>query len=189
MRKMTVDELIERAHRTARDKGFWTLNDLKEKCEEEWGYKYPEISDALVCQKLALVSTEVREFEEAATRAGGATEAREELADVCIRVFDLLGYFRSGIEDVPVNPYLNAVKPDYFRSYKDLARSLYGEIAGAVDAYRLSQPIVLFAHFDEIIESCDRFAAAYFGVGSLWAEIERKMDANEGRPHLHGKRY
>lgn len=69
-----LNDYAHRVHQTAIDKGFWDSVDVSEG------------SDCLA--KLMLVVTEVAEAAEA-VRKGDDENFAEELADICIRVFDL----------------------------------------------------------------------------------------------------
>lgn len=75
-----INDLCDEANFTARDKGFW-----KE-------YDVTETNTQLV--KLALIVSEVGEAIES-VRKNDIQNFEEELADICIRIFDLCG--ESGI--------------------------------------------------------------------------------------------
>lgn len=70
-------DIAQQAHITAQQHGFWDQD-----------ASYPLIDIALI--KLALITSEIGEAVEAA-RVGSWGDFAEELADICIRVFDLAG--------------------------------------------------------------------------------------------------
>ena len=72
----SIDDLVDKAHANALDKGFWADVDPKD----------PRHVLAL----LMLITTEVAEAAEA-VRKSDPDNFAEELADICIRVFDVAG--------------------------------------------------------------------------------------------------
>lgn len=73
---VSVNDLVDRAYATAVDKGFWDYNNVHTKNVQ--------------LAKLALITSEIGEAVEA-VRTVDADNLAEELADICIRVFDLAG--------------------------------------------------------------------------------------------------
>lgn len=71
---MKLCELVERAHRTSRSKGFWK--------------DYDDESPQHLVTKLALISSEIYE---AIEELRDGNDISMELADVYIRLFDLTG--------------------------------------------------------------------------------------------------
>jgi NTP pyrophosphatase (non-canonical NTP hydrolase) len=74
--KVDISDLVNRAYRNAAYKGFW-------ECIDPHDVK-------IKLMKLALITSEVGEAIEA-VRSGYDMDLAEELADICIRVFDLAG--------------------------------------------------------------------------------------------------
>lgn len=78
-------DIAQQAHVTAQRHGFWN----------QYANYYPLIDIALI--KLALIASEIGEAVEAA-RDGAWEDFAEELADICIRVFDLAGALNIDIQ-------------------------------------------------------------------------------------------
>ena len=102
-----IDKLLQRAYKNSKQKGFWrdyenTLAILKgpDSCSicERFDPQNPCIicgptthyKNIFISNLLMLISSEVGEAVEA-LRKENETEFREELADICIRIFDLCG--------------------------------------------------------------------------------------------------
>lgn len=92
--KEGMDNLAEKAHATAREKGFWDHEDLLcpvDPSEPRYTPTEPSVSNpSIVMEKLCLIHTEVSEASEAwrdTAAPSGAME--EELADAIIRILDL----------------------------------------------------------------------------------------------------
>jgi NTP pyrophosphatase (non-canonical NTP hydrolase) len=94
-----LNELVDEAHKTASEKGFWDNQDR-------------ENTTVILC-KLMLITTEVAEAAEA-IRHGNEENFKEELADVCIRIFDLAGAKNINLEQEIVNK----MEVNYTRPYK-----------------------------------------------------------------------
>lgn len=184
----TVDELIELAHERARSKGFWDGMDAIDDAHLGAGGLHPaavqSLRDSIICQKLALISIEVRDFEQAALEKSAA-EATEELADYVIRAFDLAAYLGGML----LSPNLFTEEKVSNRVYSELAHLMYQETAEAVRFYRHDSMLVMGGCFDEAIQAAADYAFTYFGTGALRRKVERKIRINEARPYLHGKRY
>ena len=87
---MEINKLIKDAHENAVKHGFW--EDVE---ELEWlriGFKNPvcTIDDNAISTRLMLIVGEVAEAQEG-LRHNDRDNFKEELADICIRVFDLCG--------------------------------------------------------------------------------------------------
>ena len=85
-----LNEYVDRAHRIAKDHGFWNPGNIREEFV------------AYTLAKLRLIVTEVAEAAEA-LRKDDAENFHEELADICIRVFDLAGSQQFNLEQTIVN--------------------------------------------------------------------------------------
>lgn len=83
-----LNDYVHRAHETAKSKGFWEGQDLTD--------------PNCLLAKLMLVTTEVAEAAEA-VRTEDEENFTEELADICIRVFDLAGALNLNLEQALVN--------------------------------------------------------------------------------------
>ena len=88
--EININYLIEEAHKNAVNKGFWEdIEDL------EWlhiGFKNPvcSIDVNAISTRLMLIVGEAAEAQEG-LRHNDRENFKEELADICIRVFDLCG--------------------------------------------------------------------------------------------------
>lgn len=159
---MNVAELIERAHVTARAKGFW--DGPREN----------------VAEKLALIATEVAEFQEATT----PEEALEEIADVVIRTFDLAGYLGHTFK-----PECLSGHPPFADSKRKFVHGLHFCTAKATQANRSGKRTREYGNLSAIVYLCADYTRRLYGPGRLEEAILRKMEKNESRPRLHGKLY
>jgi len=87
--QMNINELVQQSHENAVNKGFWEDIDL------EWhkvAFKNPavNIDTNAIGNRLMLIVSELAEAQEG-LRHNNRENFKEELADVCIRVFDLCG--------------------------------------------------------------------------------------------------
>lgn len=180
---MTIQALIERVHENAKAKGFWDIHEAT-----TIPAKIPldlkvDIQYAIVAQKLALVSTEIAEFEAEAVERNRKAML-EELADVVIRVFDLCGYLETTLpEDVL------ATRSHMYSTGWGVAAALYREVALAVQSHRKGRH-----DFELHIEKTVRFAqdfvcGNYANTYALRRAVEEKMQKNESREHRHGAAY
>ena len=102
---MRIKELCKKAHQNALEKGFWDVDKhVKEfeKAYKDYGRSLKKekgnfilgvcdgLTNAFMTQKLMLIVTELGEAVEA-LRKNDKDNFEEELADTCIRIFDLCG--------------------------------------------------------------------------------------------------
>lgn len=81
---MNIRKMVQRSHAYATRQGFWDEHNLFHPLADRFD------NVLLMLSKLMLVDTEVAEAAEA-VRHGDRENFTEELADVCIRVFDIAG--------------------------------------------------------------------------------------------------
>lgn len=95
-KELTINGLVKQAHENAVNKGFWdTYNRV---IDELWSKDYVEdIRTAYINQFLILTIGEISESVEG-LRKGDADNFKEELADVYIRLSDLVGGLEIDIE-------------------------------------------------------------------------------------------
>lgn len=84
-----LNNLCRSAHSSAAEKGFWNVQELIARIPKD---KHEEVVDALLGQKLALIHTEISEATESLRDGQGTDDFLEELSDVVLRVFDLVGF-------------------------------------------------------------------------------------------------
>lgn len=110
---MIIKELVAEAHKNAANKGFWEdVEDL------EWltaAFKNPvcTIDVNAISARLMLIVGEVAEAQEG-LRHNNRENFKEELADVCIRVFDLCGGLDIDLE----NEIIKKMAKNLDRPYK-----------------------------------------------------------------------
>lgn len=93
---LTINELVKQAHENAVSKGFWDT--YNKTIDELWSKDYVEdIRTAYINQFLILTIGEISEAVEG-LRKGDADNFKEELADVYIRLSDLVGGLEIDIE-------------------------------------------------------------------------------------------
>ena len=157
--------LIERAHKNSKAKGFY---------EEDSPLQFPA--------KAALIATEIDESEEASLLSPG--DFIEELADRVIRCFDLLGYLGLGDEST-----LDETSPFVDTSEDGLSLICYKRAAQAVRQHRNGSEILAASDLEDIVRHTARYVSAIYGSGVLRKAVEEKMSKNEGRPAMHNKPY
>lgn len=95
-KELTINGLVKQAHENAVNKGFW--NTYNRVIDELWSKDYVEdIRTAYINQFLILTIGEISESVEG-LRKGDADNFKEELADVYIRLSDLVGGLEIDIE-------------------------------------------------------------------------------------------
>lgn len=91
-----INDLVYSAFMTAKKKGFW---------------ESLELNHTVVLAKLALITSEIGEAVEA-TRKENFGNLSEELADICIRVFDLAGALQYDLEgEILSKMLINETRP------------------------------------------------------------------------------
>lgn len=158
---MNVEETVALAHENAVEKGFWATPNVGE--------------------KLALIATEVEEFE----AAGSVEEQLGEVADVVIRAFDLCGHLGVRLPE----DCLSYWEPRGMLRVPDFALAAYRYAARTTQAHRKDKHDAVRVWLASLVRLCARFSNDYFGDGELNRAIERKMEANRSRPRMHGARY
>lgn len=178
---MRINELVQKAHENAKNKGFW------DEPRRETG------------TLIALIHSEVTEALDAETCA----EFCEELADICIRVFDLCGGYNIDLEGVLQDPELledfklntssfTALEKWFSIFPFDLndnkhAISVHSALSRALESDRKG----LRKEFENNIATvliCTLVWAAHKGY-RIEPELLAKMEKNSQRPKMHGKRY
>jgi NTP pyrophosphatase (non-canonical NTP hydrolase) len=96
----TLDDMSEKIHQTAIDKGFW-----------------PEkVDDIFIAKQLMMIVSETVEVLEAIRKDKGKQEVADEMADIVIRTLDLYqGLKDNGYVDVDLQSSINK-KADYNKS-------------------------------------------------------------------------
>lgn len=105
--------------------------------------------------------------------------AEEELADICIRCFDALGFI--GADEVSINHYYPIEERAADYSVASLCYAMCKELTSGItlqeDSYALTAVI------KAIVLWCESHSI------DLMLHIKAKMLYNESRPYKHGKRY
>lgn len=158
----TVDELVEQAHANAVAKGFWTGE------RENVG------------EHLALISTEIMEFEDTVS----FEQRIEELADIVIRVFDLCGYLSYELPETVLA--LRAKSPV---ASHEFAHKAYRHVARATQCHRKGDEAGTRCWLRSLVSLCMAVEAGGYAGGKLERAIEAKMAKNRERPMMHGRLY
>lgn len=178
---MKINELVKAAHENAVEKGFWDN---------------PREIGTLI----ALIHSEVTE----ALDTNTCEEFCEELADICIRIFDLCGGLNVDLETI-LNKAANTVVISTWdatfstleKSFNDSHSQILSEQGVALDVHSC----LSYALEADRNNNKDDFAVCIAGAFLLtlfWAasrgyKIEnaliQKMEKNRQRPRLHGKSY
>lgn len=198
--KEKTNEFIDRAYKCACEHGF---HDKELSVEHYLMLVITEISEAVEADRngrRAEMSRFKREYEKYAalvdeqTRFATSFEKyvksslEDELADVCIRLFDFCG--TRGIEPEDFRSYLS---DDYMVTWKDE----FGSESVCEQCYELVKAICLIdddsipQKISEMIGAAILFCycfAEYHGIDLDW-HIEKKIEYNKSRPVKHGKKY
>lgn len=186
---MNVSEMIEAAHEQAVKSGFWddlTRIGFQIDMNDEPSEEMKTVENMAVAQKLALISTEIMEFEVEASRLPRNRDAMlEELADVVIRIFDLAGYLRLPIANSVLKGRLHL-----YSTATGVALALYRNVATAVQAHRKEETTRVLTSLEDAVRVAQDFAAYTFEDSyALVRAIEMKMEKNRSRPHKHNASY
>jgi NTP pyrophosphatase (non-canonical NTP hydrolase) len=163
---MSVNELKNRAHETAKSKGFWDEGRQN------------------VAEKLALIASEVAEFEDAWEEDN---ESDEEVADIVIRCFDLCGYLRIELEEWVMDGLHHS--PAILSDPREYQLAIYQRIARAVQAHRKGHDEDVELLLMSIIYGSATFMNFNWFPGRLEQVVVDKMEKNNKRGRLHGNKY
>lgn len=175
-------ELLKKAHEMARSKGFWDVPspDLRKinLIREELG----ELTTAHRKNKIHSGTVSEEYFREDYENCVKGT-VEEELADVCIRVFDFVGSDAKMLEVWAISNKEEQDRISDFDELLDLAYQ-YTDITPIEEVRRFIRiPTQLHG-----LVCCMVNMAEMFEV-DLRRAIEMKMRFNAGREYLHGKSY
>jgi hypothetical protein len=154
-------------------------------CEKGWhdGEQLPMTSRQEIAVKLALIHAELTEaYDEWTADLQRVTPAvKVELADVAIRLFDLMGAV--GVAKFPAVTEFVA----QCGSFEAMLLDIHSHVSSAVECLReadLQFPEVL--HWKLAIVAMRLFTVCD-GMGiDLRPSVAEKMEKNKGRPHRHG---
>jgi len=209
---MTVNmNQVERAHQTARMKGFWdATQDIVTKMNlirEEVG----ELTSAIRAGKIKPTEeieipfvdpdfkTEMLDYSAQYARIVKGT-AEEELADIVIRIYDLIGsdeQFKLVFEVCDVDPELEPT----LENQQQIISYIYHLVGVIADLYthstvhkhprwsseEMRPQVALAILLYRVVHYCNELAID-MGI-DLELAVERKMHYNLMRPFMHGKKY
>lgn len=196
---MTINELIEKAHGQAKEKGFW---DQERNTGELLMLIVSECGEALEAHRkgkradMKLFDIESEKGPLSVTNHNGFAyevaikgSLEEELADIVIRIADLCGAYPKLLEWLD-GKYLNAEAYDgpaeSFNVGEQLLQVVYsvtgcGIMDRSSDAYKVAEN--LESAMLEVFQIAD-----YMNI-DLWRHISLKLAYNATRPRLHGQNY
>ena len=186
-----MQELIDRAHKNARDRGFYDAYEESYRALLASDMQPENMLNALfhskVAEKLALIASEVWEF-----RIAGPPyeEVLDELADIAIRIFDLMGFAGLGgachIDHFDKNRW----RPTMLADKREAAFFMYDSVGDAVRNYQNTNEVLFINNLQEIISVAYHTANVRYGDDAsdnvLYRAILAKMDKNESREKMHG---
>lgn len=158
----SIAELVAESHKNACEKGFWTGE------RENVG------------EHLALISTEIMEFEDTVS----FEQHIEELADIVIRVFDLCGYLSYELPETVLAPRAKSPVASH-----EFAHKAYRHVARATQCHRKGDKAGARCWLGSLISLCVAVEADNYGGGKLEEAIRKKMAKNRERPMMHGRLY
>lgn len=190
---MNLKQIINDVHQNARDKGFWQdYNEIEECYQKAKTYankkdanmnrfaQYAEFWEDMklnwIAAKLALIHSEVAELEE----AEGEDNFAEELADICIRTFDLIG----GLEDTLEVDFCSLTR--FGMTFVRNDRTINWYISQALEHLRKENYHAFYQRLMDIYSRCGVEANKY--AVNLEQAIKKKMEHNRTREYKHGKR-
>lgn len=174
-----LKRLINESHDVAIKQGFWQGEETSQKLGLGrkllgWFSKTEDTNNLWVPAKLALVATEIKEFE--------ASWDPTELADICLRVFDLAGYLRIMLEEDCMEGTDEFYDQPTPASVKEMTHEMYGYVATAVQEYRKGEQLKFELCLSMLVKMCFDYKPGLLGT------IQQKMAENRLREYRHGGR-
>jgi len=200
-REMSLNEMIAVSNEISKKNGFW---------DDNLQPKY------YMATKLALILTEVDEAREILEndillRGDGEFDGEfdvqgfgEELADVLIRLFDLIGQYHLDVPDrvakvlgldtggLYLGQIQNLVRGDPYENFSEVCldtwlMDIVSPIAKCVQALRKEEDSVLIENMAQIVI---RICLIAGGVGvNMQDLVEQKIEKNRSRPYKHGRSF
>lgn len=191
-----INKKIEEAHQNAIDHGFYDECD----CNEGYGYNCEicnstgSIKNKNIGELLMLIVSELGEALEA-HRCGifyGTLKAPDyrskqwascyeiEIADVFIRLFDLMGY-------LAIKPYSVYMYGNVFDGSENIGESLLFVTSLLTELVKKEDKDIIIRNLSMTIYALDQFCSVH--DIPIQKHINSKMAYNKTRPRLHGKEY
>lgn len=192
---MRLDYLVGRAHDNSVAKGFW---DDMEEILAAMDYAEPLVETALsqmaFAQKIALIHSEIVEAADSVDLSLHPTrwskhcmlDFVEEIADICIRIFDLAGF-----QELDLQPhYEHATLLDWGGEVDLELLEVHRWVSKALEADRKDQGLdQVSGALASAIWICKGIVDNLSAHCSLEEMIEYKMGVNEKREYKHGRAY